>query len=358
MTSLTILEALVSLTAQVTLLIGLAAWLTRKQFLGPDADTCWASLHICILMLTAAAFFLPHLRLITWSDFKPSASLPAANATCLVAGRICAWTWLLGAVAIVAACIGGMFRATSLVRRARADDNIEQFFRRAVPGLATAPKPIEIRVSTEGVSPYCWQFHDPVIVLPSLVRDFPAAEQAAIVRHELAHLRLQHPLHLFFQRLVEAIYWFHPLVWWASRQAAAAREFRCDRDSVHSRVEVADYLRCLLRLIESQLSPPEHLPAGLGFLGDTSLLGRRANVLARSQDLSAKPLKSWRAAIALILVGAMCSSIWLPVNPSASRRANWSPWPTWSTQALGAFGITTRDYEIDGHRFSLHEHRQ
>ena len=118
----------------------------------------------------------------------------------VIAGRICAWTWLSGAVAIVAVCVGGMFRATSLVRRAQVHESIEQFFQRAVPGLAAAQKPIEIRVSTDDVSPYCWQFHFPVIVLPKLVRDFPAAEQAAIVRHELAHLRLQHPLHLFLQR--------------------------------------------------------------------------------------------------------------------------------------------------------------
>ena len=200
-----------------------------------SSDLCWATLHVCILVLTCGAFFLPHWRLITWADFQPAAHHPLADTASSIAGRTLTWIWATGAVAFVAVCIGGILRATSLVRRAARDEGMTQSLCQAQPALSAAPQPIEIRVLPDGVSPFCWQMHRPVIVLPGLVRDFPAAEQAAIVRHEIAHIRLQHPLHLFLQRLVEAIYWFHPLVWWASRQAAAAREFRCDRDAVNSR---------------------------------------------------------------------------------------------------------------------------
>jgi hypothetical protein len=60
--------------------------------------------------------------------------------------------------------------------------------------------------------------------------------------------------------------------------------------------------------------------------------------------------------IYLFVAAAICSLIWLPVNPNASRRAGWSPWPTWSADALDATGVTVRDYEIDGHRLSHHNH--
>ena len=156
-------------------------------------------------------------------------------------------------------------------------------------------------VSADNVSPFCWQFHRPVIVLPEVVRNFPPAEQAAILRHERAHIRLQHPLHLFLQRIVEAILWFHPFVWWASRQAAAAREFRCDRDAVRTRHEVADYLRSLLRLIESRVKPPGRLPTGIGFVGDGSLLSRRASVLGEYVEPPMAPTRVRRAAIAIAL---------------------------------------------------------
>ncbi len=227
-----------------------------------------------------------------------------------------------------------------------------------ITAIIPSTAPIEILVSPDDVSPFCWQIHSPVIVLPEIVRDFPVAEQEAIVKHELAHLRLQHPLHLFLQRLVEAVYWFHPLVWWASRQAADAREFRCDRESVGSRLDVAEYLRSLLRLMESQLNPPERLPAGIGFMGDASLLSRRARALAECPNPSPRPRQTWRALFPLLAAGALCSAIWLPVNPSASRRSEWSPWPTWSAKVLDATGVAVRDYEIDGHRLNPREYRK
>lgn len=356
MTFSTVLETFVSLTVQVTLLIGVGAWFVRKQEFKASSDSCWATLHVCILALTCCAFFLPHLRLIKWADLQPSAGHPLAHAASSIVGRICGWLWASGAVAIVAVCAGGIFRATKLVQSADDDESVTQSLRKTVPEFTSVARPVGIRILSAVVSPFCWQMHSPVIVLPDIVRDFPAAEQAAIVRHELAHLRLQHPLHLFLQRLVEAIYWFHPLVWWASQQAAAAREFRCDQEAVNSRAEVADYLRSLLRLIESQVRAPGHLPAGLGFLGDSSLLSRRANMLADSLDHSTKLARRWRASASLIFASALFSLVWLPVNPAASPRAEWSPWPSWSAQALNAGGVSVRDYEVDGHRLNGHSH--
>jgi beta-lactamase regulating signal transducer with metallopeptidase domain len=355
-TSLTVLETFVSLSVQVTLLICLATWVVRKQDVRSGIDWCWATLHVCILALTVAAFLLPHLRLITWADLYPASNSLTVDGVFAVLGRICGWTWLSGSLAVLAVSVGGMFRATALVRNAVADEDLSHHLLQSVPMLNSTNGSVEIRLVQDCVSPFCWQLHRPVIALPDLVRSFPAAEQAAIVRHELAHLRLQHPLHLFLQRLVEAIYWYHPLVWWASRQAAAAREFRCDRETVHSRREVGDYLRSLLRLIESQVSAPSRLPAGLGFLGDTSLLSRRAAALADTLDQPVKPTRRWRPTIAPLIAAGICILVWLPVNPLASRRATWSPWPAWSARALDASGITVRDYEVDGHRLSKHPH--
>jgi hypothetical protein len=85
-------------------------------------------------------------------------------------------------------------------------------------------------------------------------------------------------------------------------------------------------------------------------LGDTSLLHRRADLLVESLDHSVAPANMWRLALAIILALAICFLVWLPINPQASRRAAWSPWPNWSAQALEASGLRVRDYEVDGHR--------
>lgn len=185
MTSVTVLETFVSLTVQVTLLICLAAWVVQRQDVCSGVDWCWATLHTCILALTVAAF-LPHLRLITWADVYPASNSPTVDAACAVLGRICGWTWISGSLAVVAVCVGGMIRATALVRDAVTAEDLSRRLLESGPALGTVKRPVELRLSQDCVSPFCWQLHRPVIALPDLVLEFPAAEQAAIVRHELA----------------------------------------------------------------------------------------------------------------------------------------------------------------------------
>jgi bla regulator protein blaR1 len=355
MNTLMLFETFASLAVQVSLLIGLTAWAIRRRFLGANEDTCWASLHVCILLLTIAAFLFPHVRLVTWSDLDSSIH-GDFDTVCVMCGRVVVLIWFAGTALRLIVNSAGVIRVTSFVRRAKRDETIQRELLANAAFAKAMPIGAEVRLVTNVVSPFCWQFHRPVIVLPDVVRDFPASEQAAILRHELAHLRLQHPLHLFLQRIVEAIYWFHPLVWWASLKAAAAREFRCDRESVSSRTEVADFLRSMLRLIESKVKRAERLLAGVGFLEGKNLLSRRTQALidrVDHLDRSHIPLHPKRFVLLGTVAVVMCSLIWLPVNPNASRRAEWSPWPTWTAAALDATGVTVRDYEVDGHRLAL-----
>lgn len=357
MTPATVLEVWVSLTLQVALMICVVGWAARRVNSGHGADLSWAALHVAILGLTAAAFLLPHLRPLTLAAVGSAVEIPTVQSASTTLGWLCGWVWLVGTGAMLCAMAGGVWRAARRVRDATPHGQLTQLAN-SVPLVGRSrPALVEVRVSGIAVNPFCWQLHRPVIVVADLVLEFPPAEQAAILKHELVHLRAQHPLHLFLQRLVEAIYWFHPLVWWASRRAGAAREFRCDRDAVASRQEVADYLRSLLRLIEAQMPTPNRLPAGLGFLGDAQLLGQRAATLAESLERPPARSSLRRPTTALLAAAAACLAVWLPVNPQASRRALWSPWPSWSASALDASGIRVRDYEIDGHRLHPQEHR-
>ncbi len=355
MTSLSILEIFLSLVFQVTLLIVVTAALVRRNPGERNADYYWAFLHASILLITAAAFLLPHLRLTVWGDLHPTENYPPDGAALQVCGGCVGWIWGGGAVVMVLISILGMVKASLIVHKAQSSEALRRTMLAAVPGLGHSPRPIDLRLTDDMTGAFCWQIHRPIIALPRVVVNFPIVEQTAIVRHELAHLRRQHPLHLFVQRGIEAIFWFHPLVWWASRQAAAAREIRCDRDAVSSRQEVAVYLRSLLRLIELDLDEPALLPAGLGFLGDSSLLKRRANLLVHSFEQPIDERKGWKSLSIITLAIITCAFVWLPVNPRASRRADWSPWPVWSARTLDAIGLPVRDYEVDGHRLDGYE---
>ncbi|MEQ9071960.1 MAG: hypothetical protein RLO18_34810, partial [Gimesia chilikensis] len=61
------------------------------------------------------------------------------------------------------------------------------------------------------------------------------------------------------------------------------------------------------------------------------------------------------ASVSLVLATLLTAFIWLPVDVLASPRANWSPWPTWSADALHDFGVSVHDFETYNGRMELHE---
>jgi beta-lactamase regulating signal transducer with metallopeptidase domain len=69
----------------------------------------------------------------------------------------------------------------------------------------------------------------PVVLLPaSVVTGLPAAHLDAVLAHELAHVRRHDYLVNLLQSIVETLLFYHPAVWWCSRQIRIERENCCD----------------------------------------------------------------------------------------------------------------------------------
>ncbi|HUX66580.1 MAG TPA: M56 family metallopeptidase [Terriglobales bacterium] len=69
----------------------------------------------------------------------------------------------------------------------------------------------------------------PLILLPlSALTAVPVEQLQALLAHELAHIRRHDYLVNLLQRAVEVVFFFHPAVWWLSRQASEEREHCCD----------------------------------------------------------------------------------------------------------------------------------
>ena len=58
------------------------------------------------------------------------------------------------------------------------------------------------------------------------------AQLDAIVAHELCHIRWRDNVTAALHMLVEAIFWFHPLVWWIGAKLVEERERACDEEVV------------------------------------------------------------------------------------------------------------------------------
>ena len=155
------------------------------------------------------------------------AAAPVASSTPL---------WILAVLAIwlgVAAVIGA--RA---VRRSRAASRAARRLPVASPGLHAelvvlarrlrAPIPA-LRIAADGTSPHVVGLVRPIIVLPAaLAADHRVVDRAAVLSHELAHLRRRDPWIAVVQAFAGALLWFWPVVPFVNRRIVAAREAACD----------------------------------------------------------------------------------------------------------------------------------
>lgn len=81
----------------------------------------------------------------------------------------------------------------------------------------------------------------PVILIPmSVTTQLSSTQLEAVLADELAHLKRSDHLVLLFQRIVEALFFFHPAVWLLSRRLERTRELCCDDLVLSSGTDASD----------------------------------------------------------------------------------------------------------------------
>ncbi len=118
----------------------------------------------------------------------------------------------------------------------------------------------------------------PVILMPfNAVSGLEPRQIETILAHELAHVRRHDYLVNLLQTAVETIFFYHPAVWWMSRQVRIERELCCDDIAVQICGDAVGYARALTRLEE--LRADVHITA-LAATGG-SLLNRIRRLIGR-----------------------------------------------------------------------------
>ncbi|MGA9800777.1 MAG: M56 family metallopeptidase [Terriglobales bacterium] len=96
-------------------------------------------------------------------------------------------------------------------------------------------------------------FSKAMVVLPSwTMRELSPLELNAILLHELAHLRRRDDWTNLAQKILGALLFFHPAVWWIEKKLALEREMACD-DLVLAETKSTNpraYAECLVSLAE------------------------------------------------------------------------------------------------------------
>lgn len=88
---------------------------------------------------------------------------------------------------------------------------------------------IDISISHHVTAPCTLSFWKPLILIPvGCFARLSPEELEAIIAHELSHIKRLDFLHRYVQSLLEAVYYYHPLLAYISKQVSIEREHACD----------------------------------------------------------------------------------------------------------------------------------
>jgi len=124
----------------------------------------------------------------------------------------------------------------------------------------------------------------------------------AVLAHELRHVRRRDNLAAAIHMVVEAIFWFHPLVWWLGARLIEERERACDEEVVELGSDREIYAESILKVCEFCVESP--LACVSGVTG-ADLKKRMVHIMnesiARKLDFSRKLLLSAAGLLAVVV---------------------------------------------------------
>lgn len=359
MTAAQWLEVLASYSVQVLIVIAACKLLERVVAHSSDRCAIWNTGFFSVLVLCCAALLLPRLHLIQpWSRLQPHMLLTVSTAQAVM-GKLFLAIWCIGAtVSLIRWIVRGHRLRRTLRRCERLPAHEVGLLLSLIDSDATDRHLPVVLISNETDSPFCWQFHQPTVVLPRFLLEGSRDDVRHVLVHELEHLKTNHPFHLFLQHLAQVVCWFHPAVWNASSRASLMREFSCDEAAADHGANSAAYLRTLLRIAERCEQNRNASAIGFGNAPSEIVLRARRLVNLANGTHQRHPRRALgRKAAMCTLVATTCLTcfVWIPCDPLASSRSVWSPWPRWTAKTLHCFGCSLRDYEQYDRRTQVYE---
>ena len=168
--------------------------------------------------------------------------------------------------------------------------------------LAGIRRPIELMLSPSSLEPGIFGVVKPALVWPQKISErLEDAQIEAILAHEVWHVRRRDNLTAAIHMLVEAIFWFHPLVWWLGARLVEERERACDEAVLRLGNQREVYAESILKTCEFCLESP--LACVSGVTG-ADLKGRMVRIMTQHLVNKLSPgRKALLAAFGIAILG-------------------------------------------------------
>lgn len=284
-----VLEAILNGVVQGLALAALV-WALLRVFPRTNAATRYAVWSVTLVLVAGLPF----------AGLVGQYRAPAGQATGLAhrglaaltlpSGQWPAWLlgfWLLAAVGMLAR-VAFSYRSIQRLKRLASPlppEHQERFERvlRSHAGRRSA----RLCGSAEIVVPMAAGLRSPVILVPeSLPGQLSEEEFEQVLVHELAHIQRRDDWTNLAQKLIEAVWFFHPAVRWIGRRLNLEREIACDDWVVSVTGGARPYAACLTKLAGlSMFAPKPQLAHGVA--GTKPQITRRVEALLdRQRSLS------------------------------------------------------------------------
>lgn len=120
----------------------------------------------------------------------------------------------------------------------------------------------------------------PTLLIPQGIATGLSTEQLkTVIAHELCHWQRRDNLTALMHMAVEAIFWFHPAVWWIERRLVEERERACDAAVLAAGHEPRTYAEAILTICRSYVESRSLLVPGVSGAN----LRRRIEVIMRNE---------------------------------------------------------------------------
>jgi beta-lactamase regulating signal transducer with metallopeptidase domain len=117
--------------------------------------------------------------------------------------------------------------------------------------------PIRVMSCTERLEPGVFGIFRPILLLPEGITErLSPAQLRAVLAHELCHVRRRDNMAAAIHMIVEALFWFHPMVWWIKVRLIDEQERACDEEVLRLGNDPQVYAESILKICEFYLTSP------------------------------------------------------------------------------------------------------
>jgi beta-lactamase regulating signal transducer with metallopeptidase domain len=307
-------------------LLAAAVWLLLQLFPKRDSRTnfvIWFSTLLATAMLPLLSLYL-----------EGRAVAPGGSPAVFTVSTSIAWYVFVVWAVIALTGLARVVVATFQLRRLRSDaapvemESLPAELRSLIDD-AQKSRTVSVLVSDQLEVPTAIGFRKPAVILPAwMVESTPAEELKYILLHELAHLRRRDDWTNLAQKILKALLFFLPSVWWIERRLSLDREMACDDAVLVQSGTPAGYAECLAHVAERSFVRRQIALAQAAVGRVRQLTARVTRILDPERP---KATQLWKPAVPVVMVVALLCAVPASFTPELVGFADDAP--TAKTQA-------------------------